>query len=76
MTKFGKDVASATPVHGSDALLKAHNLDVDVRIQYNDQSDFERVARQFGVFEEWKVPLLTQFNSFIFRSQVWQVINL
>ncbi|VAH69134.1 unnamed protein product [Triticum turgidum subsp. durum] len=76
LIKFGKDVANATPVRGSDDLLKAHNLDVDVRIQYNDQSDFERVARQFGVFEEWKVPLLTQFNSFIFRSQVWQVINL
>lgn len=59
--KFGKDVASATAVHGSDALLKAHNLDVDVRIQYDDQGDFERIARQFGIFEEWKVQyLLTQ----------------
>ncbi|XP_048566122.1 alpha-1,3-mannosyl-glycoprotein 2-beta-N-acetylglucosaminyltransferase-like isoform X5 [Triticum urartu] len=55
LIKFGKDVANATPVRGSDDLLKAHNLDVDVRIQYNDQSDFERVARQFGVFEEWKL---------------------
>jgi alpha-1,3-mannosyl-glycoprotein beta-1,2-N-acetylglucosaminyltransferase len=27
----------------------------DVRIQYNDQEDFERIARQFGIFEEWKV---------------------
>uniref|UniRef100_A0A453GM89 Alpha-1,3-mannosyl-glycoprotein 2-beta-N-acetylglucosaminyltransferase n=1 Tax=Aegilops tauschii subsp. strangulata TaxID=200361 RepID=A0A453GM89_AEGTS len=54
LIKFGKDVANATPVHGSDDLLKAHNLYVDVRIQYNDQGDFERVARQFGVFEEWK----------------------
>ncbi|VAH85169.1 unnamed protein product [Triticum turgidum subsp. durum] len=76
LIKFGKDVANATPVRGSDDLLKAHNLDMDVRIQYNDQGDFERVARRFGVFEEWKVPLLTQFNLFMFRSQVWQVISL
>lgn len=55
VTKFGKEVASATPLHGSDAVLKAHNMAGDVRIQYNDQEDFERIARQFGIFEEWKV---------------------
>lgn len=54
-TKFGKEVASATPLHGSDAVLKAHNMAADVRIQYDDQEDFERIARQFGIFEEWKV---------------------
>ncbi|KAG0520120.1 hypothetical protein BDA96_08G046200 [Sorghum bicolor] len=54
VTKFGKEVASATPLHGSDAVLKAHNMAEDVRIQYNDQEDFERIARQFGIFEEWK----------------------
>ncbi|XP_066354029.1 alpha-1,3-mannosyl-glycoprotein 2-beta-N-acetylglucosaminyltransferase-like [Miscanthus floridulus] len=54
LTKFGKEVASATPLHGSDAVLKAHNMAEDVRIQYNDQEDFERIARQFGIFEEWK----------------------
>lgn len=48
-------MASATPLHGSDAVLKAHNMAADVRIQYNDQEDFERIARQFGIFEEWKV---------------------
>jgi alpha-1,3-mannosyl-glycoprotein beta-1,2-N-acetylglucosaminyltransferase len=55
LIQFGKDVASATPLHGSDALLKAHNIDADVRIQYDDQGDFERIARHFGIFEEWKV---------------------
>ena len=49
------DVANATPVHGSDALLKAHNMNADVRIQYSDQGDFERIARHFEIFEEWKV---------------------
>ena len=29
-----------------------------MRIQYKDQSDFERIAHQFGVFEEWKVKYL------------------
>ncbi|VAI63907.1 unnamed protein product [Triticum turgidum subsp. durum] len=69
LTKFGKDVASATPVHGSDALLKAHNLDVDVRIQYDNQGDFERIARQFGIFEEWKdgVPRAAYKGVVVFR---------
>lgn len=43
------------PLHGSDAVLKAQNMAADVRIQYNDQEDFEQIARQFGIFEEWKV---------------------
>jgi alpha-1,3-mannosyl-glycoprotein beta-1,2-N-acetylglucosaminyltransferase len=55
LIQFGEEVASATPLHRSDALLKAHNMNVDVRIQYDDQGDFERIARHFGIFEEWKV---------------------
>lgn len=51
-------MASATPLRGSDAVLKAHNMAEDVRIQYDDQEGFEQIARQFGIFEEWKV-----FNS-------------
>ncbi|KAF0934520.1 hypothetical protein E2562_025616 [Oryza meyeriana var. granulata] len=58
LIQFGKDVSSATPLHGSDATSKAHNMDSDVRIQYNDQEDFERIARQFGIFEEWKFAIL------------------
>ncbi|KAF9589869.1 hypothetical protein IFM89_029109 [Coptis chinensis] len=51
---FGNIVSNATPVHGSDVILKAYNIDGDVRIQYKDQADFEHIARQFGIFEEWK----------------------
>uniref|UniRef100_A0A0D3FCH8 Alpha-1,3-mannosyl-glycoprotein 2-beta-N-acetylglucosaminyltransferase n=1 Tax=Oryza barthii TaxID=65489 RepID=A0A0D3FCH8_9ORYZ len=69
LIQFGKDVASATPLHGSDAALKAHNMDADVRIQYNDQEDFERIARQFGIFEEWKdgIPRTAYKGVVVFR---------
>ncbi|CAO2203694.1 unnamed protein product [Urochloa humidicola] len=69
LTKFGKEVASATPLHGSDAVLKAHNMAADVRIQYNDQEEFERIARQFGIFEEWKdgVPRTAYKGVVVFR---------
>lgn len=46
---------NAKPISGVDAALKASNVGSDVRIQYRDQPDFERIARQFGIFEEWKV---------------------
>lgn len=52
---FANLVANAKPVHGTEAVLKAYNIDGDVRIQYNGQEDFERLASQFGIFEEWKV---------------------
>lgn len=48
-------VRKAKPVYGADAVLKAHSIDGDVRIKYKDQSDFENIARQFGIFQEWKV---------------------
>ncbi|CAL4963264.1 unnamed protein product [Urochloa decumbens] len=69
LTKFGKEVASATPLHGSDAVQKAHNMAADVRIQYNDQEDFERIARQFGIFEEWKdgIPRTAYKGVVVFR---------
>ncbi|KAK3121072.1 hypothetical protein QOZ80_8BG0645620 [Eleusine coracana subsp. coracana] len=69
LTKFGKEVASATPLHGHDAVLKAHNLGMDVRIQYYDQEDFERIARQFGIFEEWKdgIPRTAYKGVVVFR---------
>ncbi|VAH85171.1 unnamed protein product [Triticum turgidum subsp. durum] len=55
------------PIKLNDA--HAHNLDMDVRIQYNDQGDFERVARRFGVFEEWKdgVPRAAYKGVVVFR---------
>lgn len=46
---------NARPVYGVDVVLKAYNIDGDVSILYKDQEDFERIARQFGIFEEWKV---------------------
>lgn len=52
---FTELVKSATPVSGKDAILRTHNTDGDVRIQYNDEQDFEYIANQFGVFTEWKV---------------------
>ncbi|KAM0896504.1 hypothetical protein ACQ4PT_023149 [Festuca glaucescens] len=69
LIQFGEDVASATPLHRSDALLKAHNMNVDVRIQYDDQGDFERIARHFGIFEEWKdgVPRAAYKGVVVFR---------
>ncbi|KAL6911198.1 hypothetical protein ACP4OV_000003 [Aristida adscensionis] len=69
LAQFGKEVASATPLHGSDAVLKAHNMGTDVRIQYNDQEDFERIARQFGIFEEWKdgIPRTAYKGVVVFR---------
>lgn len=51
-------VKNARPIHGTDAVLKVSNIDGDVRILYKDQEDFERIARQFGIFEEWKVVQL------------------
>ncbi|KAL5207642.1 hypothetical protein ABZP36_032077 [Zizania latifolia] len=69
LIQFGKDVSSATPLNGSDAVLKAHNMDADVKIQYNDQGDFERIARQFGIFEEWKdgIPRTAYKGVVVFR---------
>ncbi|KAL5984293.1 hypothetical protein ACLOJK_018397 [Asimina triloba] len=55
---FADLVGKAKPVHGTDAVLKAYNIDGDVRIQYNDQPDFERIARQFGIFDEWKARVM------------------
>ncbi|KAJ3691357.1 hypothetical protein LUZ61_020521 [Rhynchospora tenuis] len=67
--KFAKEVLEAKPLQGPDVILKAHHMDVDVRIQYNDQRDFERIARQFGIFEEWKdgVPRTAYKGVVVFR---------
>ncbi|KAL8521192.1 hypothetical protein ACS0TY_011656 [Phlomoides rotata] len=51
---FADLLKKATPIHGSDAILKSSNIEGDVRILYRDQSDFEDIATQFGIFEEWK----------------------
>jgi alpha-1,3-mannosyl-glycoprotein beta-1,2-N-acetylglucosaminyltransferase len=50
-------VSKATAISGNDVAAKAYNIEGDVRIQYFSQPEFERLARQFGIFEEWKVNL-------------------
>lgn len=71
-------ISNAKPVRGTDAVLKAYNIDGDVRIQYEDQRDFERVARQFGIFEEWKdgIPRTAYKGVVVFRFQTSRRIFL
>ncbi|KAK9287578.1 hypothetical protein L1049_015999 [Liquidambar formosana] len=68
---FAELVKNAKSVHGADAVLKAYNIDGDVRIQYQDQLDFERIARQFGIFYEWKdgIPRTAYKGVVVFRHQ-------
>lgn len=73
---FGDMVKSAKPVYGADAVLKAYNIDGDVRIQYRDQADFEHIARQFGIFEEWKVISLLHCIYFVFFTHKLRIMYL
>ncbi|XP_065630463.1 alpha-1,3-mannosyl-glycoprotein 2-beta-N-acetylglucosaminyltransferase [Quercus suber] len=68
---FGDMVKKAKPVRGTDVVLKAYNIDGDVRIQYKDQPEFERIANQFGIFEEWKdgIPRTAYKGVVVFRYQ-------
>ncbi|KAK9135644.1 hypothetical protein Syun_014974 [Stephania yunnanensis] len=75
---FANDVSNAKPVRGVDVVLKAYNIDGDVRIQYKDQFDFEQIARQFGIFEEWKdgIPRTAYKGVVVFRYQTARRIFL
>ncbi|KAH1123478.1 hypothetical protein AAZX31_06G000300 [Glycine max] len=75
---FANVVKKATPVYGADMVLKAYNIDGDVRIKYEDQSDFENIARQFGIFQEWKdgVPRTAYKGVVVFRYQTSRRIFL
>ncbi|KAH9608981.1 hypothetical protein KSS87_020934 [Heliosperma pusillum] len=66
---FASLVQKATPLYGNDFVLKANNVDGDVRIQYKDQGDFENIARHFGIFEEWKdgIPRAAYKGVVVFR---------
>jgi len=55
---FANNIKKAKPVSGADIAQKAHNINGDVLIKYKDQWDFENIAQQFGIFQEWKVFLL------------------
>ncbi|CAO2813891.1 unnamed protein product [Amaranthus hypochondriacus] len=66
---FASLVKKAAPVHGIFDVVKVNDVDGDVRIQYEDQSEFESIARQFGIFEEWKdgVPRTAYKGVVVFR---------
>ncbi|KAG7975646.1 hypothetical protein I3843_06G109600 [Carya illinoinensis] len=68
---FADAVKKAKSIQGTDVVLKAYNIDGDVRIEYKDQFEFERIARQFGIFEEWKdgVPRAAYKGIVVFRYQ-------
>ncbi|XP_050231962.1 alpha-1,3-mannosyl-glycoprotein 2-beta-N-acetylglucosaminyltransferase [Mercurialis annua] len=70
-TYYANTLRNAKPVHGNDVVLKAYNIEGDVRIQYNNQADFEIIARQFGIFEEWKdgIPRTSYKGIVVFRYQ-------
>ncbi|KAL7118422.1 hypothetical protein ACP275_02G000500 [Erythranthe tilingii] len=80
--KYVKQIAGllrkATPVDGSNAILKTNNIGGDIRILYRDQSDFENVARQFGIFEEWKdgIPRTAYKGVVVFRYQTQKRVFL
>ncbi|KAM1243751.1 hypothetical protein ACFX2G_035970 [Malus domestica] len=75
---FADIVQKAKPIRGSDLVLKARNIGGDVRAQYTDQPDFEYIARQFGIFEEWKdgVPRTAYKGIVVFRYHIPQRIFL
>ncbi|KAL5562326.1 hypothetical protein UlMin_032073, partial [Ulmus minor] len=64
-------IKKAKPIRGSDLVMKASNIGGDLLIKYKDQPDFERIARQFGIFEEWKdgVPRTAYKGIVVFRFQ-------
>ncbi|CAI0471340.1 unnamed protein product [Linum tenue] len=68
---FAEIVRKAKLVRGKDAVLKAFNIVGDVRIQYQDEDEFANIARQFGIFEEWKdgVPRTAYKGVVVFRHQ-------
>ncbi|PIN14787.1 N-acetylglucosaminyltransferase I [Handroanthus impetiginosus] len=75
---FANLLKKASPVHGTDAILKANNIAGDIRILYRDQPDFERIASQFGIFEEWKdgVPRTAYKGVVVFRYQTQRRVFL
>ncbi|KAJ7555204.1 hypothetical protein O6H91_05G026200 [Diphasiastrum complanatum] len=51
--QFAALVQNSVPIAANEA-AKAYNIDGDVRIEYESQSAFQNLAKQFGIFEEWK----------------------
>ncbi|KAL4585104.1 hypothetical protein LXL04_009718 [Taraxacum kok-saghyz] len=75
---FANVVKDAKPIYGLDLVLKTNNVNGDVRIQYRDQTDFEDIARQFGIFEEWKdgIPRTAYKGVVVFRYKTIKRIFL
>ncbi|XP_011000878.1 PREDICTED: alpha-1,3-mannosyl-glycoprotein 2-beta-N-acetylglucosaminyltransferase-like [Populus euphratica] len=75
---FADVVRKAKPIQGTDAVLKVSNIEGDVRIQYKDQPDFERIARQLGIFQEWKdgIPRTSFKGVVVFRYQTTRRVFL
>ncbi|KAK2665715.1 hypothetical protein Ddye_004289 [Dipteronia dyeriana] len=75
---FAEIVKKAKPLRGADALHKVHNIEGDVRMQYKNQRQFEDIARQFGIFEEWKdgIPRTAYKGIVVFRYQTTRRIFL
>lgn len=75
---FAALVKSAKPLFGTDLVMKTNNVDGDVRIRYRDQSHFENIARQFGIFEEWKdgIPRTAYKGVVVFRHQTTKRVFL
>ncbi|XP_050880863.1 alpha-1,3-mannosyl-glycoprotein 2-beta-N-acetylglucosaminyltransferase isoform X5 [Lathyrus oleraceus] len=75
---LANNIKKAKPVSGADIVQKTHNIDGDVRIKYNDQWDFENIAQQFGVFQEWKdgVPRTAYKGVVVFRYQTTRRVFL
>ncbi|KAF3771796.1 Alpha-1-3-mannosyl-glycoprotein 2-beta-N-acetylglucosaminyltransferase [Nymphaea thermarum] len=71
---FSSLVSNATLVQGTNVVLKAYNIDGDVRIQYKDQGEFEQIARQFGIFEEWKAIVLILYMNFTSQA-LFQILH-
>ncbi|XP_023740302.1 alpha-1,3-mannosyl-glycoprotein 2-beta-N-acetylglucosaminyltransferase [Lactuca sativa] len=75
---FADMVKNAKLLYGSDLVLKTNNVDGDVRIKYKDQSHFENIAQQFGIFEEWKdgIPRTAYKGVVVFRHQTLKRVFL
>lgn len=75
---FADMVKSAKLLYGNDLVLKTNNVNGDVRIQYTDQSHFENIARQFGIFEEWKdgIPRTAYKGVVVFRHKTLKRVFL
>lgn len=75
---FANNIKKAKPVSGADFAQMARNIDGDVCIKYKDQWDFENIAQQFGIFQEWKdgVPRTAYKGVVVFRYQTTKRIFL